>query len=179
MGKNKGKFEYLIKAKRQNLDVRIKKGDLIKSRFDNRLHKVLDVFISKIYWSENEDGTGEKHSASPEVVLETFFIEPPKKKGIPTEVSTKIEPKPLFLIMEKFWFDEILSGRKKIEYRVNTPFYQSRFFTKDGTYRNYKNVLMQVGYNADARRMIIEIKKIVLDGDFEIHLGKVISTENI
>lgn len=86
------------------------------------------------------------------------------------------EKKPLFLIMEKYWFDEILEGRKDIEYRDNTPFYQSRLLNKQGEFRNYESVIMQVGYNKEARRMQIEIKKIENHGGFEIHLGKIIDT---
>lgn len=172
MGKNKGNAKFWAEVRQRKI-VGLQKGVLIRSKFDNRLHKVLDVFKSKIYWSENEDGTGEKHSGTPEVVLECFYMKQ-VMQGMPTETSAKVEPKPLFLIMEKYWFDEILSGRKNIEYRADTPFYRSRFITKDGKYRNYKTVLMQVGYNADTRRMTIEIEKIVLDGDFEVHLGKIL-----
>ena len=90
-----------------------------------------------------------------------------------TEKSDKTEPKPLFLIMQKKWFDEILSGRKKIEYRDDTQFYRSRL-AKDGKFRNYKSVVLQVGYNADAQRMTVEVKNITLDDCFEIHLGEII-----
>lgn len=95
-----------------------------------------------------------------------------------TERTTAIAPekKPLFLIMEKYWFEEILEGRKDKEYRDNTPFYQSRLLNKQGEFRNYDSVIMQVGSNKDARRMQIEIKKIENHGGFEIHLGKIIDT---
>lgn len=83
------------------------------------------------------------------------------------------EKKPLFLIMQKVWFDEILSGKKKIEYRDYSPFYCSRFL-KNGSFRNYSTVVMQVGYNANAQRMTVEVEKIILDDGFEIHLGEII-----
>lgn len=91
----------------------------------------------------------------------------------PQAVTGQIEPKPLYLVMQKQWFDEVLSGRKKIEYRDNTEFYRSRL-TKDGNFRNYTSAIMQEGYNAGARRMTIEIRQVVLNGCFEIHLGEII-----
>jgi hypothetical protein len=78
--------------------------------------------------------------------------------------------------MEKTWFNEILSGRKKIEYRDDSPFYRSRLINKNGQFRNYKNALLQVGYNKDGQRMTVEIKDIVLNGEFEIHLGNITET---
>lgn len=83
------------------------------------------------------------------------------------------EKKPLFLIMQAHWFDEILSGRKNIEYRDDTPFYRSRLMTKDGKIKNYTSVIMQVGYHANARRMTVNINKIVLTSEFEIYLGEI------
>lgn len=97
------------------------------------------------------------------------------KKNPPANITSETpEKKPLFLIMQKYWFDEILSGRKDVEFRDDTPFYRSRFIAKDGKFRNYKTVILQVGYNTNARRMTVEVKKIILDGDFEIHLGEII-----
>lgn len=99
-------------------------------------------------------------------------------KANPPENITNETPekKPLFLIMQKYWFDEILSGNKEVEFRDDTPFYRSRFITKDGKFKNYQTVIMQVGYHANARRMTIEVKKIILDGDFEIHFGKILDS---
>ena len=90
------------------------------------------------------------------------------------ETSEKKENKPLFLIMQEYWFNEIAEGRKDIEYRNDTDFYRSRLMTKDGKFRNYDSVIMQVGYNKNAKRMQIEINKIILDDDFEIYLGKIL-----
>lgn len=89
------------------------------------------------------------------------------------ETETKEQAKPLFLIMQKHWFDEILSGRKNVEYRDGTPFYRSRLLTKDGKFKRYSSVIMQVGYHSDARRMTFEIEKIELDDCFNIYLGKI------
>lgn len=149
---------------------KFKEGDKLISKFDGRTHQITKVLKSKIYWSENPDGTGDKHSATPLIVAEIFNFDVEKDE---IKTSATSEKKPLFLIMQKYWFDEILEGRKDVEYREDTPFYRSRLINKDGDFRNFSHVLMQVGYNADARRMTIEIKKIVLDGYFEIHLGEI------
>ncbi len=96
------------------------------------------------------------------------------KKNKITCVSNTPEPKPLFLILQKIYFNEILAGTKKIEYRDNSPFYVSRFCTKDNRLRNYNTVIFQEGYSSNARRMQIEIQKIVLYSMFEVYLGKII-----
>lgn len=87
-------------------------------------------------------------------------------------VNEKIESKPLFLILQKKYFDQILKGTKNIEYRDNTKFYISRFI-KNEKFRNYQTVIFQEGYHTDARRMTCEITKIILDDVFEIHLNQI------
>ena len=98
-------------------------------------------------------------------------------KNLKTE--EKAQEKPLFLIMQKVWFDAIENGSKIEEYRDNTPFYQSRLLNKSKTaFKNYNTVILQVGYNSDARRMIVEVEKISLKRDFTIHLGKILERIN-
>lgn len=150
------------------MKINLKAGDLIKSKFDGRKHKVLKVLKSKIYWSENEDGTGEKHSGAQSVVLECFHVE--TQKPI---ISEKPE-KPLYLVLQSVYFNDILKGRKNEEYRECSPFYESRFFNKKGEFRNYKTVIFQEGYHSGARRMTCEIKKITKNGVFTIHLGEIL-----
>jgi len=98
-------------------------------------------------------------------------------KDYPTEENEQI--KPLFLVMQKIWFDEIENGSKIEEYRDNSPFYQSRLLNKEmSAFKNYKTVILQEGYTTGARRMIVEVKKITLKRDFTIHLGKIIERIN-
>ena len=100
-------------------------------------------------------------------------------------LNTEIEKKPLFLVMQKIWFDEIECGNKKVEYRDDSDFYISRLCSKDKEgkitgLKNYKTVLLQEGYNPGARRMMVEItdiKYLRYDG-FEIYLGEILSREN-
>ena len=96
-----------------------------------------------------------------------------KKPSKYSGVNEMLENKPLFLILQKIYFDQILDGSKDIEYRDNTKFYISRFI-KNHKYRNYKTLIFQEGYRTDARRMTVEIKEIILRGCFEIHLGEII-----
>ncbi|ASV77946.1 hypothetical protein CMU73_13435 [Elizabethkingia anophelis] len=97
------------------------------------------------------------------------------KKNKITCVSNTPEPKPLFLILQKIYFNEILAGTKTIEYRDNSPFYASRFCTKDNKLRDYNTVIFQEGYSHNARRIHVEIKKIVLYSMFEVHLSNIIN----
>lgn len=86
------------------------------------------------------------------------------------------ETKPLFLILKKVYFDKIILGTKKIEYRDYKAFYISRLM-REGKYRDFKVVRFKEGYNTNAREMSVEINQIVhKNGAFEIHLDKIIST---
>lgn len=97
--------------------------------------------------------------------------------NLPTE--EKEQAKPLFLTMQKVWFDKIESGEKNEEYRDNTQFYKSRLLNKERTaFKNYRTVILQEGYHTGARRMIIEVKKITKKRDFTIHLGEIIERIN-
>lgn len=97
--------------------------------------------------------------------------------SLPTEA--KEQEKPLFLIMQKIWFDAIENGSKFEEYRDNTPFYRSRLLNKDKTaFKNYKTIILQEGYHASARRMIVEVKEITLKRYFIIHLGQILERIN-
>lgn len=92
--------------------------------------------------------------------------------------SILIEPKPLFLPIKQIYFDEIESGKKKIEYRADTKHYRSRFLNKKLELRNFKTVIIQMGYNAGAKRMLIEIIDIIYQREFQTHLGSIIERIN-
>lgn len=98
------------------------------------------------------------------------------------ETETKEQPKPLYLVMQKKWFDEIESGRKIEEYRDKSPFYVSRFCTTENdrikAFKNYKTVILQEGYHTGARRMIIKVDGITLENCFIIHLGAILDRQN-
>ena len=106
-----------------------------------------------------------------------------KNSDFKADTETKEQAKPLFLVMQKIWFDEIENGSKKEEYRDGTEFYFSRLCNRDKTgkilsLKNFKTAILQEGYHAGARRMKIEISKISYDGDFTIYLGKILERIN-
>lgn len=96
----------------------------------------------------------------------------------------KEQQKPLFLVMQKVWFDQIEKGQKTEEFRDGTDFYKSRLCNIDKntgeitSIKKYKAVVLQVGYHSNAKRMIVEVKKIDLKRDFTIHLGKILERQN-
>lgn len=152
-----------------------KAGDLLRSNSDGSIHQVTKVLKGKIYYSENADGTGPLHWDTHKIIRECFTLDRHRAElNTPPAEKAPVEKKPLFLIMEKVWFDEIYSGRKKTEYRDDSPFYRARFINKKGQFRHYETAILQVGYHKDARRMTVEIKDIILDGGFEISLGKIL-----
>lgn len=58
----------------------------------------------------------------------------------------------LFLTIKKPFFDLIVSGVKKEEYREIKPFYNKRFFCK-----NYTKVIFQNGYSLNSPRIEVEL----------------------
>lgn len=95
-------------------------------------------------------------------------------------VSEIKQKKPLFLVIERVYFDQILSGKKLEEYRDNSQFYKSRFCNYDKktgeieSYKNYDQLILQEGYHTNARRITIEVKKIELEEIYTISLGDIL-----
>ena len=56
-----------------------------------------------------------------------------KNSDFQAETETKEQSKPLFIVMQKIWFDKIENGSKKEEYRDGTEFYFSRLCNRDKT----------------------------------------------
>lgn len=64
-------------------------------------------------------------------------------------------PKPLHLVLTRYWYEEIRSGRKNIEYRRPTPFWRKRIWDKRDT---LKTVVFHRGYtNQNLTRAIEKI----------------------
>ena len=115
--------------------------------------------------------------------------------------------KTLNLTLKKEWFDMILSGEKKEEYREVKDYWMKRIaglqgcgtgynFTilRDNGFNQIKHVFDKVvfknGYSKDAPSIEVECKGVVVDEGkgkwgapnykvFVIKLGKIIKTENI
>lgn len=91
----------------------------------------------------------------------------------------------LNLTIEKKWFDMILSGEKKEEYRDIKPFYDNRFK------KEYTKVKLTNGYGKHRPSVILELKSVskgVTKGDiapvggketYVLHLGKILTIKNI
>ncbi len=64
----------------------------------------------------------------------------------------------LHLTLIKKWFDEILAGTKKFEYRDVKKYWTSRLFNEDGSVREYDVIYFRNGYSKDCRKMKVEFK---------------------
>jgi len=88
--------------------------------------------------------------------------------------------KVLHLTLFKRWFDEILSGTKKIEYREVKPFWKKRLFNPDGSIKKYDEIMFTHGYGANRPKMRVEFLGVhELNGKYEIILGKILESINI
>ena len=85
----------------------------------------------------------------------------------------------LQLTLHAWWFNEIHQGRKKNEYRANTPHWQRRLLNADDSIRTYKRICFINGYGKHRPRMVVEWLGCDYMGDFDISLGKILSTENM
>lgn len=59
-----------------------------------------------------------------------------------------MKKKILFLTIKKEYFDAILSGEKKEEYRIINSFYKSRIENKE-----YTHIILQNGYSKKSQRL--------------------------
>lgn len=88
--------------------------------------------------------------------------------------------KALHLTLKKKWFDLILSGDKKIEYRDYKPYWTTRLENKEYDYIHFVN-----GYGKDRPWMDVKIVCILRslktskDRKYEIHLGKILDCGNL
>lgn len=73
----------------------------------------------------------------------------------------------------KKWFDEILAGTKKIEYREIKPYWTTRLLDKKGKPIHYDIIFFRNGYAKDCRKMKVEFKGLRIGKKYEILLGKV------
>ena len=100
--------------------------------------------------------------------------------------------KPITLIITQEFFNQIISGEKKEEYRSLSEYYISRFCNFKGDefigMKDYKSIILAVGYSKTRKWAQIEVKGIFIDtfetiipegfkkGDecFTIELGRVL-----
>jgi hypothetical protein len=117
----------------------------------------------------------------------------------------EIQEKVLHLTLNKKWFDMILSGKKKEEYREVKDYWMKRLvgingcgtsynFTilnnRENKCKEFDYIIFKNGYSKNARTMKIECEGITVNQGrrewgapnyrvFVIKLGKIISVENI
>lgn len=117
-------------------------------------------------------------------------------------MATKKESlNPLGLIIKKQWFEQIVAGSKKIEYRDISPFYISRFCinAKEKSespfsskvpfiFKEIKEITFFVGYHTNRDSATYEVEKITVESMqqgnfsfdcFHIYLGKQISLQRV
>jgi hypothetical protein len=85
--------------------------------------------------------------------------------------------KVLHLTLKKIWFDAILYGEKKVEYRDHKPYWKTRLEGREYDYIHFVN-----GYGKDKPWMDVVILKINFNSDmlqYEIHLGEILREGNI
>lgn len=92
----------------------------------------------------------------------------------------------LHLTLKKNWFDLILSGEKKEEYREIKPYWEKRLMGK-----KYDRIIFRNGYATNAPQFTIKLKSITQgigksewgaeEGKryFVLSLGEIINTKNI
>ena len=90
----------------------------------------------------------------------------------------------LHLPIKRYWFNKILSGEKKREYRKNTQYYHSRFKDKLGNIRIYDEIWFTAGYGRDKPFMRVEWKGLgsePFDGivSYVIELGDILEVKNL
>ena len=80
----------------------------------------------------------------------------------------------LHLALEREWFDDIVQGAKRYEYRKYKPYWKTRL---EG--RNYRVVHFRNGYGRNVPEMLIEFRGLTRAGkarnaDYVIELGHIL-----
>lgn len=77
----------------------------------------------------------------------------------------------LHLTLHRRWFDEIASGRKKVEFRVNKKYWRARLENKI-----FNEIIFANGYHPDAPKICVECKGIdKTQKHYRIKLGEILS----
>lgn len=79
----------------------------------------------------------------------------------------------LHLTIMKKWFDEVKSGKKKIEYSEINDYWEKRLFDKENNSKRFDFVIFKNGYSKNAPKLKVEFKGIKIIDKYEILLGNV------
>ena len=85
----------------------------------------------------------------------------------------------LHLTLHKKWFDQILTGTKKTEFREVKPYWTKRLFNPDGKPKKFDAVFFRNGYSKTCRKMKVKclgIRRRKGKKEYEILLGKIINS---
>ena len=87
----------------------------------------------------------------------------------------KLTPKVLHLTLHCKWFDEILSGRKKEEYRNHSVYWRNRIVGK-----HFDEIRFINGYGKHRPYMRVELKGVTyIFRRIVLHLGKILEVGNV
>ena len=135
---------------------------------------VVDVIIKKIM-----DGTIVVYTYNPQMeCLEKRIV---KAKSTFDTTGMKV----LILNIKKIYFDEIMSGTKKIEYRELKQTTLNKYTYVDETdgkryLRRYDALRLYVGYNKDGESALVQVTDITYnEGVVEYHLGMILEKQPI
>ncbi len=84
----------------------------------------------------------------------------------------------LHLTLKKKYFDEILSGKKKKEFREFKPYWISRLCTRESIeswgleFKEFEKIIFKNGYKKNAPSFEIELKKIEVHYGIDTPIGK-------
>jgi hypothetical protein len=85
----------------------------------------------------------------------------------------------LHLTLYKKFFDLVLEGKKKEEYRDKTKYWRTRLFNENNV-KPFDFIIFKNGYSKDAPWMKIKWIGLRIDKErFAILLGKIVETKNL
>lgn len=87
--------------------------------------------------------------------------------------------KVLHLTLHRKWFEEILKGTKKIEYREIKPYWTKRLFDDKGKPIKYDAIIFKNGYSKNCPIIKVEFLGVRKKEKYEILLGRVLGRENV
>lgn len=175
---NTQKFEALIHSFFSAVQFKIQLVDPSGSRFVAREWYVAPLGIIESVITRIIDGSIIHYRYNPSL----FTLEQLPEKENSKEKFDTTGLKVLTLIIKQAWLDEILAGRKDIEYRQLKQSQLGKYTwvsNEDGKryLTKYDLIRFYVGYSKDRQTALIEITDITYDGEnqlVEYHLGKIL-----
>ncbi len=100
----------------------------------------------------------------------------PQENNIPTKENS------CYLVIKQIYFDEIMAGTKKIEYRELNPTNKKKFLVNDKKPYQIKDIRylnLAVGYAKERDCATVEVTGFTIENNYpydtiDIHLGKVV-----